>query len=546
MTGVELGAEESNPAVGSYRPLSWIQTSSEGSRPDDRRYQARRRAFDLRWRLEEGEPGAEQALDELIEEAERHEWSEVVRACLYSAVHRARLAADGSSAATIERLRQRAEADGDPASLALALGFEVEGWLNSQDPGLLAEVDRELARATVLLEAADGWALERVAGHNLCAIMYGQRGLWELADTQYAAAEALLAECEPTHHTAALLFNRAEAELDWACVLREIGDLEGVGQRCRTGATALDITSDVAMPDSWRSELVVVGVLLAAVGGEDRSEQARALLEKRAGGADYAGHLHLVIALAPETVGGQVAVEEAELALRLVDPVKAPSVHDLALCVASELEAASQGGLTAGLRYARRERELRWGTRLSTLATIQNLIQAERLRAEHDILRRHAFLDDLTGLANRRGFHHYVNGLVARRIERVAMLLVDVDNFKAVNDHHGHATGDAALVRLARILSKSVRPQDLAVRIGGDEFVILLAETEIDAARDRAHALLVAMVSEAWWEIHPDLQMTVCIGIAVDHPARIDELAAHADAALYRAKATGGARYATG
>ena len=98
----------------------------------------------------------------------------------------------------------------------------------------------------------------------------------------------------------------------------------------------------------------------------------------------------------------------------------------------------------------------------------------------------------------------------------------------------------------ANILAKSVRPGDLAVRIGGDEFVILLADTEIDVARDRAHALLVAMVSEPWWEIHPDLQVTVCIGIAAEHPSQIDEFAARADAALYRAKAAGGARYATG
>ena len=65
----------------------------------------------------------------------------------------------------------------------------MERWLSRQDPGLSAAVDRELARVTVMLEAADGWALERVAGHNRCAIMYGQRHLWELADEQYAVAE---------------------------------------------------------------------------------------------------------------------------------------------------------------------------------------------------------------------------------------------------------------------------------------------------------------------------------------------------------------------
>jgi PleD family two-component response regulator len=72
---------------------------------------------------------------------------------------------------------------------------------------------------------------------------------------------------------------------------------------------------------------------------------------------------------------------------------------------------------------------------------------------------------------------------------------------------------------------------------------MLLADTELDVARDRAHAVLMAMDAEPWWEIHPDLKVAICIGIAAEHPSRMDELAARADAALYRAKAAGGARY---
>ena len=252
---------------------------------------------------------------------------------------------------------------------------------------------------------------------------------------------------------------------------------------------------------------------------------ARTLIEENAGGSDYAGHLHLVMALASESVGAEAAAEGGRAgrkAHRSRDDAVGARPRPVRGIGARSHEA--DGGDTAGLRYGKRQRELRWGTRLSTLATMRNLIQTERLRVEHALLRRDAFLDELTGLANRRGFHQYVSGLVSRDVERVAMLLVDVDDFKSVNDNYGHATGDATLARLANILAKSVRPGDLAVRIGGDEFVILLADTEVDVARDRAHALLVAMVSEPWWEIHPDLQVTVCIGIAAEHPSRIDEL----------------------
>ena len=315
-------------------------------------------------------------------------------------------------------------------------------------------------------------------------------------------------------------------------------------ERCRAGRLALEATEVTSMPAAWREELIVIGLLSAAVGGDVDLEHARVLLAAGTGGVEYTGYLHLAIALAPEIVGAEVARDEAERAIELISPVETPSQHNLALCVAGELEAAQAGSETSGMRYAKHQLELRWGTRLSTLATMRNLIQAERLSAEHALLRRHAFLDELTGLSNRRGFHRYVNGLASRGVQRVAMLLVDVDRFKSVNDRYGHAAGDATLERLARILGGSVRSGDLAARLGGDEFALLVADTHIDAVRERAQNVLADMVREPWREIHPDLQVTACIGIAAAHPSLFDELAARADAALYRAKAAGGAQYA--
>ena len=155
-----------------------------------------------------------------------------------------------------------------------------------------------------------------------------------------------------------------------------------------------------------------------------------------------------------------------------------------------------------------------------------------------------AATDSLTGLANRRSFDDEL-ALEWRRAERVgdplALVLIDLDNFKSVNDEHGHQAGDAVLRRVAAILDSGARNADLAARYGGEEFALLAPETDLLGATklaDRLRGDLEAATIEL-----PDggeLSVTASFGVAVKGTfERPEQLIAAADEALYEAKRTG-------
>jgi diguanylate cyclase (GGDEF)-like protein len=155
-----------------------------------------------------------------------------------------------------------------------------------------------------------------------------------------------------------------------------------------------------------------------------------------------------------------------------------------------------------------------------------------------------ATTDGLTGLANRRTLDEEL-ALEWRRADRVgeslAFVLLDLDNFKGVNDTHGHPAGDAVLRAVGQILSAGVRQVDLAGRYGGEEFALVLPETDLVGALKLAERLRVALEAAAI-EL-PDgktLQATASFGVAVkDQLASPEELVAVADQALYEAKDAG-------
>jgi diguanylate cyclase (GGDEF)-like protein/PAS domain S-box-containing protein len=170
-------------------------------------------------------------------------------------------------------------------------------------------------------------------------------------------------------------------------------------------------------------------------------------------------------------------------------------------------------------------------------------------RAAADAIHRLAFYDVLTGLPNRRLLMDKLDLLVAQAADGSgigALLYLDLDNFKDVNDARGHAAGDALLVHAAARLSDAVRAGDTVARIGGDEFVVLLDGVDADAASARRRALAVADKIRAALGAALDigghtLHIAASIGIAMPLRAGITahDLLREADTAMYHAKAGG-------
>lgn len=151
--------------------------------------------------------------------------------------------------------------------------------------------------------------------------------------------------------------------------------------------------------------------------------------------------------------------------------------------------------------------------------------------------------DFLTSLPNRRGALAEIGEAWSKtHDETQAALLVDIDNFKLINDTHGHATGDAVIQALAGALRDSLRPGDLAARLGGDEFLIFADGCNLASAEAIAERLLEIVRSGAGSPV----RFTVSIGISVitGTHADFDPLYRQADAALYAAKGAGRDRYA--
>ena len=147
------------------------------------------------------------------------------------------------------------------------------------------------------------------------------------------------------------------------------------------------------------------------------------------------------------------------------------------------------------------------------------LLHREQMECEIRLL---ADLDHLTGLQNRRGFE----AVFAREMRATAasgawtsLALIDIDHFKAVNDRHGHAVGDKALVELARIISRELRGDDAVARIGGDEFCVLLPRTPPERAALAAERLRRAVAGHGWDALGLTVPLTVTIGLASERAA---------------------------
>lgn len=149
-------------------------------------------------------------------------------------------------------------------------------------------------------------------------------------------------------------------------------------------------------------------------------------------------------------------------------------------------------------------------------------------------------IDPLTGLGNRRRLDEELErqSQLVKRAKFVSVLVADLDGFKRVNDSHGHDIGDSVLRQAAAVVRRTVRDSDIATRMGGEEFAIILPDTDIKVAAEVAERLRRAFIAEQFGDqISP---LTVSIGVASlkcgEHP---NECIKRADACLYAAKRSG-------
>lgn len=203
------------------------------------------------------------------------------------------------------------------------------------------------------------------------------------------------------------------------------------------------------------------------------------------------------------------------------------------------------------------DEELLWMLANTSHAVSTNLLftLARRMRYGNDVIfqdreqlkeyRFHATVDGLTGLFNR----YWLNKMLPRQMDRswkqgepMALVMLDIDHFKAYNDTHGHVAGDHALCAVAMTLREHLRPSDMAARYGGEEVLVLLPNSNVDDAKVVAERLRKAV--ERTEVIYPNgdrlPSVTISAGVAsLPGPVDPEQFLATADAALYRAKRGG-------
>jgi len=182
-------------------------------------------------------------------------------------------------------------------------------------------------------------------------------------------------------------------------------------------------------------------------------------------------------------------------------------------------------------------------------ARVRNHIELKRSR---DLLERLTTQDHLTGISNRRRFDDYLEvewRRAAREQAPISLISIDIDHFKAFNDHYGHPRGDHCLIHVARSLASCVtRPSDLVARCGGEEFACVLPATDSAGAEKLAEQMRAGILAQCLEHAHSSTHshVTISLGVATTVPQAdepVQALIDLADAALYEAKSAGRNRY---
>ncbi len=244
----------------------------------------------------------------------------------------------------------------------------------------------------------------------------------------------------------------------------------------------------------------------------------------------------------------QSAAQMVELAQQTGREQAALMGHLLASRV-FEMQGKHQQALAELKQLAARERRVRSQSLANRSTVVSWQLEMRRgeesrrsLQASAQQLEKLALEDPMTGIANRRCFEQVATqSLRASQADGgrpLCLALIDVDRFKEVNDGHSHSVGDKVLQVIAALLTEHVRDEDLAARLAGDEFVLVLRRTELTRASEVCDRVCAAVADYDWQAISPGLAVTISVGVA---QSRLDDtlenLVHRSDIAMYKRKA---------
>ena len=492
------------------------------------------------------------AVSEAEARAARHDWPEVgfLLAAARTVHSLTRPAEEARSGADGDGLVDLAERAGLPALLAIALGLRaVASSLSGDTAALMVDA----GRAVALLDDDSQPPLDRSTAYVVVANAFNTLQLWELVDELYSLAWDLGPHGGAPAQAAAIAVNRVLIRLEWALSLLENGDEDQAQRRLDAVEEAVPVALAQDPPVLWRRDVAACADVVKLLRGEDPLALGRTFDRHREALAAAGDSEALPLLDAARALGlwrrGHVA-EALAVADRMPPPSSASSgARTFPLWARAQVLAGDEPSpaVRAQQDHAVMVARLRWESRQAVLSAARAQIASERRQGDHERLSRAVNTDPLTGLSNRRPFDSWLDRPAPGRKLPTALVVADLDDFKAINDTYGHDCGDEVLRRVGRLMAATVRPGDLAVRLGGDEFALLLQDERltVEAAQQRAVELRAAVSGERWTDLAPGLAVTVSVGMAVttrvDGPGAVApaRLYRDADAALYAAKRDG-------
>jgi diguanylate cyclase (GGDEF)-like protein len=392
-----------------------------------------------------------------------------------------------------------------------------------------------LARAIGLLQDAPRSQRYVSALSSVCGAAQ-VADLFELADDCMRVAVEWFAASENELYRSSAELQHAELLLEWALRLEQVGRDEEAASLYERSVTLLSYWAERGLDAPLGSALLAVGYAKTGL-----YEQARGLVDelllamRRAGQWHESRLLHLAHGVALRANGELRAARREFLAAEglTVHPSQ-KLLFQYELAVTAVHEAPGEATHTL-LRVVHSQLQALWRVRMDRRTMLRQAarrVELEAARINADLA---ATSDALTGLGNRRMFDHRINAVQAPG----ALLLIDVDRFKRINDTFSHGVGDRVLGEIAAVLRAHCRHDEVAIRFGGDEFALFLKATPAEAT-EVAERIRQVILARDWSTIAAGLRVTLSMGLAASAQGVTGaELYDKADRNLYSAKNSG-------